>query len=585
MVSEESKKNDEQDLDSRYKTLRRKARLAEEKVMQKNIYKRGVFETLTEVSGEIQRIARATHKDFHKVLQETGIKDPDEIFDESVSHWDSMLRASSIPSEEQLIESLQDDFQLKLTKAADVFLPTDRLEPHHGDRQESKEPGDDVNRVGLAIETILHMRLDDEKILLDDLKVTVGRVPEHSWRTRPYWVIDLKKYKIAVFLNNQHSNRTFVLGYKTKKNLGELEKYTKEHLKALSERPKSLIHHFVFHDDGQFRGELAATIQKVYEGKAMAKPYATYEEAQRAVHALGITSQKDYMKRYREDPRLHSNPVYHYKEDFVGWADFLGTGNKSTRERSAELYATYEEASAAARALGIKTKEEYAKRYREDPKLTSSPNGKYGKDFKGWKDFLGTLDKRRHSTTYPTYEQAREAARALGSTSGSDYNQRRHENPRLPASPLGKYGKAFVGWADFLGTGNKSYIERHSEFYVTYEEAKKAAQALGAKSQTEYYQLYKKDPRLSSNPDRTYKKTFLSWGDFLGTETKNSMERSRELYSTYEEAKKAAQKLRIKSETDYRMEYKKDPRLPSSPSSKYGDEFVSWADFLGKKKK
>ena len=54
--------------------------------------------------------------------------------------------------------------------------------------------------------------------------------------------------------------------------------------------------------------------------------YPTYAEAQAVVQALGIKKQPEYQKRYREDPRLPSNPQQFYADaDWINWYDFLGS--------------------------------------------------------------------------------------------------------------------------------------------------------------------------------------------------------------------------------------------------------------------
>ncbi|MFB1074846.1 integrase repeat-containing protein [Vibrio diabolicus] len=52
-------------------------------------------------------------------------------------------------------------------------------------------------------------------------------------------------------------------------------------------------------------------------------------------------------------------------------------------------YHTYIDASKAANKLGIKTREEYNIRYKEDPLLPSSPERIYKSEWSGIKEFLG----------------------------------------------------------------------------------------------------------------------------------------------------------------------------------------------------
>ena len=121
---------------------------------------------------------------------------------------------------------------------------------------------------------------------------------------------------------------------------------------------------------------------------------------------------------------------------------------------------------------------------------------------------------------------------------------------------------------------------KKTEHYETYEEAKKAAQYLGIKNKYQYQErkMYKLDPKLSRIPDELYKlKGWKDWNSFLGS-------KPIDIYPTYEEAKRAVQKLGIKSGTAYRKRklYRQDPRLPSTPEKKYeGKGWVSFNNFLG----
>ncbi|MFZ2321288.1 MAG: integrase repeat-containing protein, partial [Pseudomonas sp.] len=72
---------------------------------------------------------------------------------------------------------------------------------------------------------------------------------------------------------------------------------------------------------------------------------------------------------------------------------------------------TYAEAQAAAQALGIKSRPDYRKRYREDPRLPANPAQAYAGS--GWIDLYDFLGNERPDL-YPTYAEAQAAAQALG---------------------------------------------------------------------------------------------------------------------------------------------------------------------------
>jgi len=313
--------------------------------------------------------------------------------------------------------------------------------------------------------------------------------------------------------------------------------------------------------------------------------YATYDEARDAARALGITSNNEYKNRYKEDPRLPGLPSGKYPDEFVSWPDFLGTENISTMERSDQLYATYDEARGAARALGIKTRLEYLSRYSENPRLPANPPSKFRGTFVSWSDYLGSgriSNQERSVQLYATYDEARNAARALGLKSIHEYNARYKEDSRLPRNPNMKYGRDFVSWPDFLGTKNISMKERSGQFYATYDEARDAARALGIKTSTEYVERYQEDPRLPRDVGRKYGQAFTGWGDFLGTGNAPAVKRKPgEIYSSFDEARTAARALGFRTAAEYIQRYKEDPRLPSNPQLKYRSDFKGWADFLG----
>jgi hypothetical protein len=96
-----------------------------------------------------------------------------------------------------------------------------------------------------------------------------------------------------------------------------------------------------------------------------------------AAQKLGIKCQGEYYSRYREDPLLHSGP-HRFYTDFPGYKIFLGV----------DYYPNWIDAASVVRVMGLKTKRDYAARYKEDMRLNSAPHQHY-LDFPGWKKFLG----------------------------------------------------------------------------------------------------------------------------------------------------------------------------------------------------
>ncbi len=175
--------------------------------------------------------------------------------------------------------------------------------------------------------------------------------------------------------------------------------------------------------------------------------YPTWQEASEATIKLGIKTQAEYTERYKEDPRLPGSPYGMY-DDFPGIAIFLAIEPP---------YPTWEEASQATIKLGIKNTQEYNIRYKEDPRLVSDPIDRYRSTWPGMEIFL--------DIRYATFEEARQATQKLGITSASEYQKQKRylEDPKLTSSPDVRYSKEWKGWKHFLGKNDESVYATYAE--------------------------------------------------------------------------------------------------------------------------
>lgn len=235
----------------------------------------------------------------------------------------------------------------------------------------------------------------------------------------------------------------------------------------------------------------------------------------------------------------------------------------------AELYLKWQEAGQAAQKLGIANYAQYRERCKEDPRLPTNPNQFY-KNFPGFDVFLGKGPKAKK---YPTWQQSARVAKKLGINTQEQYFANCWKDPRLYRAPHEAYPD-FPGYTVFLGKEVK-------EFYSTCKQASKAAKALNLSSRSEYEANHEKDSRLPSNPKRVYA-DFPGWGVFLGTGRKLVLNP----YKTYEEASRAAQKLKVKNRGQYKEKRHLDSRLPAQPYETYASVWKKndgWFGFLGKR--
>jgi len=248
--------------------------------------------------------------------------------------------------------------------------------------------------------------------------------------------------------------------------------------------------------------------------------YGTYEEAQTAVQRLTPvpTTNKEYIKLYKQDPRLVSKPNEKYQNiGWVNWYKFL------RRETSFILYKSYDEAQAAVQRLTpVPTNlKDYKRCYTQDPHLPSTPQKKYQN--KGWVTWLEFLGKQSPIEPYDTYEEAQAGVQRLTPvpSSNKEYKKACSQDPRLVIEPHEKYrNKGWVNWYKFLGKKDPT------DAYKTYEEAVAAVQRLTPvpTTQKKYYQWYKQDPRLVSSPHSLYADKWGSYRSFLSLKEYNYQE-------------------------------------------------------------
>lgn len=350
-------------------------------------------------------------------------------------------------------------------------------------------------------------------------------------------------------------------------------------------------------------------------GKDIKRLYSTLAEASAAVKELGIKAFDEYKEKRHLDPHLPSSPEQVYKKEWENWPTFLGNEPKI-------FYSSLAEASAAAARLGLKTVNQYRSKRFFDSKLPYQPDQVFKNEWKDWPSFLG----RKPKNLYQNLVQASTAARELGITSILQYRKRRHLDPRLPHSPDNKYKKQWQSWAAFFeinekgkssemlessrvdnGSNRIRYQETHEEsfviskthsaqqkphnleskevdplgdeiainFYPTLKEASLAARLLRASSILDYRAKRRHDPRLPSNPNKTYKDEWQSWPKFLGKKQKD-------IYQTMEEASVAAIALGFRKISEYQNNYQADPKLPRDPSRTYKSQWLDWPSFLGR---
>ena len=206
--------------------------------------------------------------------------------------------------------------------------------------------------------------------------------------------------------------------------------------------------------------------------------------------------------------------------------------------------------------------------------------------WKSWGDWLGTGTIATQDRSYYPFEKARAIVRKQKLKGQQDWKvySKTKRPDFIPGAPQIKYkNKGWKNWSDWLGyTG---YIRGE---WLEYEKAMEFAQKLNFKNQKEWFKYAKSSKKpndIPRSPMAVYKDNgWISWSSFLGH--KSIYDSSTKVFLSFDEARVKARKLKLNSENEWR-EYCKSGRrplnIPSNPSKKYKNNWISMSDFLGYK--
>ena len=141
-----------------------------------------------------------------------------------------------------------------------------------------------------------------------------------------------------------------------------------------------------------------------------------FEDARLFVHRLGLKKQKEwreYCKSGRKTSDIPTHPERAYKDEWISWGDWFGTGTIATFNRK---YLDFEVARAQVRDLNLKGKQqwdEYCKSGKKLEEIPAHPERVYKKQWKNWGDWVGTGTITTHNRKYLDFNTARAQVQAL----------------------------------------------------------------------------------------------------------------------------------------------------------------------------
>lgn len=255
--------------------------------------------------------------------------------------------------------------------------------------------------------------------------------------------------------------------------------------------------------------------------------YIKYDEAKDMLSTLKIKNSFEY-KELVKAGELQKLPVrperYYRKRGWISWADFLSNNHIIAYQDRVDYYYNFVYATKVAQKLKFKNISDYHKRARLiDDRLPRNPNTFYS-EWDGWSKYLGIeiiSDNQKHAN-YLSYNEAKDYMKNNypNIKSSTQWKKFRNDNEIpsfLPLNPWHTYkNKGWLGWGDYLGTGN---VSNKDKVYLPYDEAEKIIHTYSLKNNKEWREFIKNNKNLGipSSPDKTYKdKGWVSWYVWLG---------------------------------------------------------------------
>ena len=249
-------------------------------------------------------------------------------------------------------------------------------------------------------------------------------------------------------------------------------------------------------------------------------------------------------------------------------ADALKCASEFNTASSSRKWMSFNEAKDLIQNQGIKTKrefQEWSKSKKRPKNFPSNPNQVYTNEWKGWGDFLGTGNISTGKRKWMSFQDAKTLMQSQGIKTHKDFIEWKKDGKRpkdFPSNPNQIYKDKWKGWGDFLDTGN---ISNRKMEWMSFQDAKTLMQSQGIKTNREFIEWKKAGKRpedFPSNPQRTYKKEWISWSHFLGNEKQ---------WMSFDQAKTFIQRQGIRTSIEFRewSKSKKDLKTFQAPLTNF----------------
>jgi len=350
----------------------------------------------------------------------------------------------------------------------------------------------------------------------------------------------------------------------------------------------------------------------IYQGS---REYRSYQDAKIFVHTLHLKNATEwglYCKSGNKPDDIPANPikVYTKRKEWVSFGDWLGTDSISTNKR---VFLSFVKAREFARNLGLNGQKEWSLFVKGDLRgkeskpddIPTNPHNTYSDEFISYGDWLGTgsISAQVKSKNYIDYNNAIKFVHQLklkGKNEWENYvkgqlSSRTQLPDNIPKDPYAVYKRRneWVAWHHFLGYKISKYAKRE---FLSFNDAKNIVHKLKFQSYKEWREYCQnkikglfKPLDIPSAPNKVYKKEWVSWGNWLGTD---SISTNKRVFLSFVKAREFAQSLGLVSSIEWHKYSSgeltekgvRPDNLPGNPPKTYKNKgWKGWSDFLGNK--
>ena len=250
--------------------------------------------------------------------------------------------------------------------------------------------------------------------------------------------------------------------------------------------------------------------------------FLPFKKAREFVRTQNLKNFDDWRIWYKSTTRpkqIPANPKRTYKNEFLGYADWLGTDTIASQKKG-KMFLVFKDAKKFVQTIPPRTQQEwedYVKTQKIPNNIPKDPASFYRKNdtWKSWPDWFGTDKIANRYRVFWSYEKASTFAQSLKIQNQTEWFKfcKSGKLPNfIPTNPQTKYKHEWKGWGTFLGTGNLSPTEI-SKKTLSWREAKKLYQKIvkenkitNLKEWNEYVKTHQLPKGLPKSPKNIYTK-------------------------------------------------------------------------------